>query len=78
MYFRSTCEREATAHQVNGWVRNLPDGSVEAVFEGLPPGVDRLVEWARRGPSSAIVEAVRVYDEQPLHLNTFEIRPTPR
>jgi acylphosphatase len=78
VYFRDTCRREATAHHVNGWVRNRPDGSVEAVFEGSPDAVDHLVEWARHGPPTAVVEAVNVYDEEPSGLSTFEIRPTSR
>jgi acylphosphatase len=78
VYFRDTCLREATAYGVNGWVRNLPDGGVEAVFEGPPDAVDRLVEWARHGPRTAVVDAVNVYDERPSGLTTFEIRSTPR
>ncbi len=45
---------------VCGWVRNLPDGSVEAVFEGAPEKVDEILAWCRRGPALAKVEAVDV------------------
>ncbi len=58
-------------------MRNLPDGTVEAAFEGEPDAVARMVEWARQGPSTALVEAVDVYDEEPENLTTFEIRPSP-
>jgi acylphosphatase len=78
VFFRDTCRREAITHQVNGWVRNLPSGSVEAVFEGPSDAVDRLVEWARHGPPTAVVDVVTVYDEETSDLSTFEIRPTPR
>ena len=77
MYYRDTCRRVAAEHHVTGWVRNLPDGSVEAAFEGTPDAVGRLVEWARRGPRTALVEAVDVYDEEPEQLAGFEIRPSP-
>ncbi|HLV58464.1 MAG TPA: acylphosphatase, partial [Natronosporangium sp.] len=45
--FRDTCRRAALENRVTGWVRNLPDGTVEAVFEGEPDGVERMVAWAR-------------------------------
>ena len=55
VFFRDTCRQVAEEHDVSGWVRNLPDGRVEAVFEGLPESVDRLVTWTRSGPSEARV-----------------------
>jgi acylphosphatase len=55
-------------------VRNLPDGQVEAVFEGRPEDVDRLVDWAHRGPSRAVVSGVAVHAEPPEGLSTFLIR----
>jgi acylphosphatase len=48
----------AKANGVTGWVRNLPDGRVEAVLEGDEPGVKRVVEWCQRGPPNAKVENV--------------------
>ncbi|MGR7002486.1 acylphosphatase [Yinghuangia aomiensis] len=48
VYFRVTCAREAAAAGVAGWVRNLPDDRVEAVFEGDGKAVDRMLAWARR------------------------------
>jgi acylphosphatase len=50
VYFRDTCRRMALQHGVSGWVRNLRDGRVEAVFEGPAEDVSRLVAWARHGP----------------------------
>jgi acylphosphatase len=73
VFFRDTCRRMAREHGVSGWVRNLPDGQVEAVFEGRPEDVDRLVAWARRGPSRAAVAGVTVRAEQPEGLSTFLI-----
>lgn len=59
---------------VNGWVRNLADGSVEAVFEGKPDDVDYMVEWCRRGPLVARVRGLELNDEAPVGEGTFEIR----
>jgi acylphosphatase len=74
VYFRGTCRRMALEHGVSGWVRNLPDGRVEAVFEGPAEDVHRLLDWARRGPQLAVVADVAVQAEQPEGLGTFSIR----
>jgi acylphosphatase len=63
----------AARHGVNGWVRNLPDGRVEAVFEGSENAVNRLVEWARHGPESAVVTDVEVHDEPPEGVRGFRV-----
>ncbi len=72
--FRHTCRRMAQQRGVNGWVRNLPDGRVEAVFEGAAADVEHLVEWARHGPVLAAVADVAVQSEQPEGLTAFLIR----
>ncbi len=74
VYFRDTCRREAERHGVHGWVRNLPDGDVEAVFEGTEEQVSRLVEWSRHGPPAAVVAEVRVQAEPPEGISGFRIR----
>jgi acylphosphatase len=61
--FRAKTRSEAIRNNVSGWVRNLPDGGVEAVFEGKPEDVDRVVGWCRVGPSLAVVERVEVLEE---------------
>lgn len=77
VFFRDTCRNTAGEHGVAGWVRNLPDGTVEAVFEGDPERVAELVDWAHDGPPTAIVDAVYVREEDPEGLRGFEIRETP-
>jgi acylphosphatase len=71
--YRMSCARRAQAAGVSGTVRNLPDGRVEAVFEGPPDSVDALVAWCERGPSSARVRHVQVYDEPLLGETAFRI-----
>ncbi|MFB7949236.1 acylphosphatase [Kitasatospora phosalacinea] len=73
VFFRDSCRRAAAETSVAGWVRNLPDGRVEAVFEGEPAAVDRMVAWTRRGPSRAVVERVEVLEEQPEGLLVFAV-----
>ena len=63
--FRYALRQRARSHNVDGWVRNNVDGTVEAVFEGEPERVDALVAWCRRGPSGARVDDVRVELEAP-------------
>ena len=74
VFYRDTCRRVAGRQGVAGWVRNLPDGRVEAVFEGDVDGVERMVSWARRGPARARVDALDVRDEPAEGLDGFEIR----
>jgi acylphosphatase len=61
--FRESCRREAERLGVSGTVRNLGDGSVEAVFEGPPSVVERVVAWCHRGPRLAVVRHVEVAPE---------------
>ena len=63
VFFRAKTRNEAIQNHVTGWVRNLPDGRVEAIFEGKPEDVDRVVGWCRRGPSLAAVEHVEAVEE---------------
>jgi acylphosphatase len=58
VFFRSQTKRKAEACGVNGWVRNLPDSRVEAVFEGEGETVKALVKFCKRGPSGAAVTNV--------------------
>jgi acylphosphatase len=63
--FRWYTQRKAQELGVTGWVRNLWDGRVEAVFEGEEPAVRRAVDWCHVGPPSAWVDNVQVSYEQP-------------
>jgi acylphosphatase len=78
VYFRVTCAREAAAAGVAGWVRNLPDDRVEAVFEGDGKAVDRMLAWARQGPPGAVVRRVEVQGEPAEGLVGFEVLRTGR
>jgi acylphosphatase len=74
VFFRDSCRRQAVELRVNGWVRNLLDGSVEAVFEGAPEVVGKMVEWAHHGPPRASVAHVDVLEEPYEGLTGFEVR----
>ena len=73
VFYRGTCQDVAREHGVRGWVRNLPDGRVEAVFEGPAADVGRLVEWSRQGPSTAVVVDVRLQAEPPEGISGFQV-----
>ncbi|WP_405066238.1 acylphosphatase [Kribbella sp. NBC_01510] len=73
VFFRDSCRQEAQRAGVAGWVRNRPDGTVEALFEGPENCVQRMLDWVRRGPSYARVARVDVVDEQPSGHTTFVI-----
>jgi acylphosphatase len=60
VFFRSETQDEARRQDVTGWVRNLPDGRVEAVFEGEKENVEKLSDFCRRGPPGASVTKVDI------------------
>jgi len=74
VFFRGSTAEQARRHGVDGWVRNRRDGAVEAVFEGPPQAVDALLDYCRRGPRWARVEALEVVEEPPEGLRGFEVR----
>ena len=64
VFFRQALKAKAKQNNVTGWVRNLKDGRVEAVFEGDDDNVSTLVEWSHAGPANAIVEDVEIRNEK--------------
>ena len=74
VFFRDSVRRLAQQRGVNGWVANRRDGAVEAVFEGEPESVERLVDYCRDGPRGASVDSVDVSDEEPENLSGFSVR----
>jgi acylphosphatase len=74
VYFRATTRDRAREAGVDGWVRNLPDGRVEAVFEGPPDAVDSMVAFCHEGSPAAEVTGVDVERGDPDGLDGFEIR----
>jgi acylphosphatase len=73
VFFRDTTRRMAESRGVAGWVRNNPDGSVEAAFEGPEDAVGEMVRFAREGPRGAAVENVEIADEEPEDLTGFRV-----
>jgi acylphosphatase len=69
--YRAWVEHRAVAHDIEGWVRNRRDGSVEALFAGPAALVAAMVESCRRGPSSARVDDVR---EAPADADSLKLR----
>ena len=65
VWFRAATQEQARRHGVSGWVRNRPDGAVEALFEGTPEAVALLVAFVRRGPPAAQVARVEELEEDP-------------
>lgn len=73
VFYRATCARLARDRGLAGSVRNLPDGGVEAVFEGPPDAVGEMVAWCREGPDLARVDALEVRDEPPRGETGFRV-----
>ena len=75
VFFRAWMQQQARELGVMGWIRNCPDGRVEAHVEGEAAAVEQMLALARAGPPSATVEDVRVWDVEPCDFDGFEVRP---
>jgi acylphosphatase len=73
VFFRAEARAPPASLDLVGWIRNNPDGTVEAVFEGEDERVESIVEWCRRGPALAQVEDVDVSWEQPQGESGFAV-----
>lgn len=76
VFYRAWTIETARELGLVGWVRNRPDGSVEAHVQGEAAAVDRLAALARRGPAAARVDGVHVIEAPASDLIGFEKRPT--
>ena len=75
VFFRAEAQEKAKELGVFGWVKNLSEGRVEAVFEGERDKVEEMVKWAKKGPPGAIVNDLNVvWEEYQAEFNNFEIR----
>ncbi|WP_423998799.1 acylphosphatase [Haloarcula salina] len=74
VYYRATTRERAQKRGVDGWVRNLDDGRVEAVFEGPEDDVDAMVEFCHEGSDRANVTDVAVEYGEPEGIDGFEVR----
>lgn len=75
VFFRDSTREKAEGLGLAGWVSNLPDGRVEALFEGPSERVREMVDWCEHGPPQAAVEKVTVNFEEPHRdLEGFEVR----
>jgi len=74
VYFRASTREQARRQDVDGWVRNLEDGRVEAVFEGAPADVETMTEWCHTGSRRADVETVEVEYGDPEGIDGFGVR----
>ena len=75
VFFRAEAQEKAKELGVFGWVKNLSEGRVEAVFEGERDKVEEMVKWAKKGPPGAIVNDLNVvWEEYQAEFSNFEIR----
>ena len=75
VFFRDSAREKAEGLGLSGWVKNTPDGRVEALFEGPSEKVREMVEWCERGPSQASVDRVDTdFEEARGELEGFEVR----
>ena len=73
VFFRASCAERAAALGLSGWIRNVANGDVEAVFEGTDAAVEQIVRWCREGPPLARVDRIDVVDETPTNESGFRV-----
>jgi acylphosphatase len=75
VFFRANTQKMAKDFGLNGWVKNTPEGGVEAVFEGEKEKIEELLQWAKRGPQGARVDGIDIkWEEYQEEFKNFEIR----
>jgi acylphosphatase len=74
VFFRANTKEQAEKQNVQGWVRNMSDGRVEALFEGDPDAVDAMISWCHKGPELSFVEKVTVQQISPIGCSEFKIK----
>jgi len=75
VFFRDATRKKAEDLRITGWVRNLPDGRVEAILEGDKEAVDKIIEWAKEGPDTARIEEVEVkWENYKDEFSSFQVR----
>jgi len=75
VFFRSTIRKKAKELGVNGWVKNLTDGRVEAIFEGEEEKIKKMIEFCHKGPKAANVKDVEVkWEESKNEFNDFKVK----
>ena len=74
VFFRASTQSQASEHSLTGWVRNLPDGTVEIHAEGEKESLDRFIEWCRQGPPAANVQRLDLDWVASQSLSDFEVR----
>ena len=73
VFYRASAYEKGQLVGVKGWVRNLPDGRVEALIQGDEGQVEEMLDWFWQGPSNSRVSSVQCYDEQPITTDTFSV-----
>lgn len=73
VFYRAATRERANELGVSGWVRNLPDGRVEARVEGDPGAVEDLLAWMRQGPPSAVVDELEAEPVEPERRQGFDV-----
>ncbi|MGB3536174.1 MAG: acylphosphatase [Microcoleaceae cyanobacterium] len=71
--YRFSTLHQAKQRDLHGWVKNLPDGRVEAVFEGTLTNIEEMIQWCHHGPEAALPKNVEVEYEEVEELQGFEI-----
>lgn len=71
--YRFTTLDRANQLGISGWVRNLPDDRVEAIFEGSKAAVEEIIHWCHKGPPGAVVKDIVVDYKEPEGIQGFEI-----
>jgi acylphosphatase len=74
VYFRATAKQVADALNVTGWIRNTPDGDVEAMGSGSEDTLRQFIQWCKTGPEGSSVQSIDVMEKAEMRFNGFSIQ----
>lgn len=73
VFYRATAKEKAVEAGVKGWIKNTPDGNVEAIATGSRESINTFIEWCKKGPSGALVTSVEITNLEERFFNDFRI-----
>ena len=73
VFYRASAKKKADELNVRGWIKNTPEGNVEALVTGKHPQIEEFIQWCKSGPDRAVVKEVSIHKQKLREFNSFKI-----